>query len=166
MKLEIGPGDNPMPGEWETIGYEAKWGEQRLPFDDNTFDEVYASHVLEHVPWYNTVIALRDVHRILKPGGLAEFWVPNFEFIVQCYLDRRCGDHWRRKNQDGHYMNWVQGRLFTYGPGPDNWHHAAFDSQHLTKVMQEAGFANPVTTTKRTRGTSHGNIDLGVKATK
>lgn len=40
-----------------------------MPYDDNKFDYVVADQVLEHVkkPW----IAVEEVRRVLKPGGLA-----------------------------------------------------------------------------------------------
>ena len=45
-----------------------------LPFDDDSFDEVYASHVLEHVlRWENL---LHDIYRIMKPGGVLTIRVP------------------------------------------------------------------------------------------
>lgn len=39
-----------------------------LPFADNTFDKVICSEVLEHIPDYAG--ALKEIKRILKPGGL------------------------------------------------------------------------------------------------
>lgn len=42
---------------------------ERLPFLDNSFDVVYSNGVLHHTP--DTAGAVREVHRVLKPGGLA-----------------------------------------------------------------------------------------------
>lgn len=42
---------------------------ETLPFPDNTFDVVYSNGVIHHTP--NTVGVIRDIHRVLKPGGKA-----------------------------------------------------------------------------------------------
>jgi ubiquinone/menaquinone biosynthesis C-methylase UbiE len=39
---------------------------EKLPFEDNTFDMVFSSHVLEHVPDINKAII--EIDRVLKPG--------------------------------------------------------------------------------------------------
>jgi ubiquinone/menaquinone biosynthesis C-methylase UbiE len=44
-------------------------GEQ-LPFKSNTFDVVYSNGVLHHTP--NTESAIREIHRVLRPGGTAK----------------------------------------------------------------------------------------------
>lgn len=48
---------------------------QCLPFADNSFDYVYCSHVLEHVP--DDSRALTELRRILRPGGIALVCVPH-----------------------------------------------------------------------------------------
>jgi predicted SAM-dependent methyltransferase len=45
-----------------------------LPFADGTYDLVYASHVLEHIR--DDEAALREIRRVLRPGGLAVLPVP------------------------------------------------------------------------------------------
>ncbi len=46
----------------------------RLPFGAATYDVVYASHVLEHIA--DDSLALSEIRRVLKPGGLAVLPVP------------------------------------------------------------------------------------------
>ncbi len=41
---------------------------EAIPFDDNSFDFVFSSHVLEHVP--NRKLAISEIHRVLKPNGV------------------------------------------------------------------------------------------------
>lgn len=45
-----------------------------IEFPDNTFDIVYASNLLHHIP--NPKEAIREMYRVLKPGGKACFWDP------------------------------------------------------------------------------------------
>jgi SAM-dependent methyltransferase len=40
-----------------------------MPFKDNTFDCVLATHILEHLGKEQWVHVIADIHRILKPGG-------------------------------------------------------------------------------------------------
>jgi ubiquinone/menaquinone biosynthesis C-methylase UbiE len=47
-----------------------------LPFEDSFFDAVTCCQVLEHFT-HSHLHAVREIHRILKPGGLAEMDVPN-----------------------------------------------------------------------------------------
>lgn len=45
-----------------------------IKFDDNTFDYIFATHVLEHIP--DDVKAMTELHRVLKKGGTAYLAVP------------------------------------------------------------------------------------------
>ncbi len=47
-----------------------------LPFPDATFSKVICAEVLEHVPDYRQI--LREIQRVLKPGGLLALSVPRF----------------------------------------------------------------------------------------
>lgn len=45
-----------------------------MQFDSDRFDAIYCSHVLEHVP--DDGAALRELHRVLKPGRWALLMIP------------------------------------------------------------------------------------------
>ena len=43
----------------------------RLPFADNAFERVLCAHVLYHLPRRRQLRAMVEIHRVLRPGGLA-----------------------------------------------------------------------------------------------
>jgi ubiquinone/menaquinone biosynthesis C-methylase UbiE len=52
---------------------------ERLPYPEETFDRVLSSFVLHHLTRDGKLEALREVHRVIKPGGsfhLADFGPP------------------------------------------------------------------------------------------
>lgn len=48
----------------------------RLPFDADTFDLVYSMIVLQHLPQSRQEGYVREFFRVLRPGGVAMFQVP------------------------------------------------------------------------------------------
>ncbi|MCK0209484.1 methyltransferase domain-containing protein [Starkeya koreensis] len=47
---------------------------QDIPFPDKSFDIIWCSHVLEHVP--DDRKAMREIHRVLRDGGTALIQIP------------------------------------------------------------------------------------------
>lgn len=73
------------------------------PYKDNQFDFFICSHVLEHVP--DDKKALRELFRILKPGGRGILMVPIILSIDEIDEDSDLldeGERWRRFGQDDH----------------------------------------------------------------
>ncbi|HEY6807053.1 MAG TPA: methyltransferase domain-containing protein [Pyrinomonadaceae bacterium] len=59
---------------------QVKLGEaEKLPYPDQTFDLVTALDVVEHLD--DDLAGLREMHRVLKPGGHALMFVPAFMFL-------------------------------------------------------------------------------------
>jgi SAM-dependent methyltransferase len=62
-----------------------------LPFPENAFSAIYASHVLEHLYRVEADALLAECKRVLKPGGTLRLVVPDLHFLVLDYLKGRNG---------------------------------------------------------------------------
>lgn len=179
--LEIGPGLKRLEG-FETInvisGLEVDYvlnASNPLPFEVGSFDLIYASHVLEHIPWHQIRGAVADWVRILKPGGTIEIWVPDGYKLCRlfCDLDEKLDvgvwrDGWSPNGLvDSSYM-WANGRLL-YGVRDDypSWHKSVITPGFLEEILGAAGVCNiQRMDSSQVRGHDHGWINLGLKGVK
>jgi SAM-dependent methyltransferase len=98
-KLDLGSGGRHLPGYTSLDKDPATRPdvtadmEKGLPFGDNAFDEVRASHVLEHIHTECKVFIMYEIWRVLKPGGIAEVALPAFPF-VQSVMDPTHLSYW------------------------------------------------------------------------
>lgn len=58
----------------------------KAPFPDNTFDVIFCNHVLEHVD--DDAQCMRELYRIMKPGGWGIFQVPQDTTREKTYEDK------------------------------------------------------------------------------
>lgn len=183
--LEIGPGNRKLP-RFETLnifgGPEVDYvydASKPLPFKSNTFDLIYASHVLEHIPWYQTEEVLREWVRILKENGTLEIWVPDglkiCKALIKAELDNGNmfkEDNWYKFNPRRDPCLWASGRLYTYGDGSGkvdhpNWHRALFTPRYLMELFERVGLTDVERMeNSEVRGYDHGWINLGVRGKK
>jgi predicted SAM-dependent methyltransferase len=82
MKLNIGCGKDIKEGyvNLDVVDYGGNQihdlNKFPYPYEDNSFDEVFASHILEHLDNFHDYIT--EIYRILKPGGLLIVYAPFF----------------------------------------------------------------------------------------
>ncbi len=61
----------------------------RWPFEDASFDAVYSEHMFEHILPMDGATFLREVYRILKPGGVLRLTTPDLEKYMLGYVNRK-----------------------------------------------------------------------------
>lgn len=72
-----------------------------LPFEDNSFDVILCNHVLEHIP--NDTKAMQELYRILKPGGMGIFQIPQDTKRATTFEDDSITDKKERTRIFGQY---------------------------------------------------------------
>jgi SAM-dependent methyltransferase len=60
-----------------------------LPYPDGAFEAVFGSHVLEHLTPGEAEAALRELHRVLQPGGIIRIAVPDLDHEIGRYDPER-----------------------------------------------------------------------------
>jgi len=73
-----------------TADVESPWAKVKMdiheiPFPENQFDVILCNHVLEHVQ--DDLVAMKEIYRVLKPGGYAILQVPFFAPIPETTLE-------------------------------------------------------------------------------
>ena len=59
---------------------------------DGSMDAVWSSHNLEHLEAFEVPKALKEIHRVLKPGGMFLVTLPDLEQIAALIIDGKIND--------------------------------------------------------------------------
>jgi hypothetical protein len=106
-----------------------------LPLESDSMELVYCSPALQSLPAHELVPALRELRRVLKPGGLLRLCVPDFDRALQAY--RREGQSWRWcwdwETQDGNFLT----QLTNYG-----YARSLFTREFMNELLCKAGFCD------------------------
>ena len=114
LKFDLACGNNKQKGfigvDITKVGTQADivWDLMKFPWKfakDNSADEVFASHYLEHIPHGNgssdpMFNFMDEIYRILKPGGIARFVCPYYTSV--------------RAFQDPTHLRFISEPMFNY----------------------------------------------------
>ncbi len=130
-----------------------------LPYEDESIDEVKADALLEHMSFLEEPKFFYEVKRVLKPGGLLEFSVPDFEWLVKKWLEAE--DDWKDffRNDDeaikqqhwfGQYSysydsRWGYVTAGIFGPqnGEGQFHKNAYTESKIRAICKKLNFDEP-----------------------
>ena len=102
-------------------------------FEDNTIEEIYASHILEHVIIREVPETLKGIYRILKNNGKFYVSVPDMDILCRIFMSSEAP--MRAKLHAIKMMFGGQMDKFDY-------HYFGWNYDILEKYLREAGFKN------------------------
>lgn len=109
MKLNLASGTDIRPHPWVNLDIVHKWPmatrgcdviwdarRDRIPYPDNSVDEVYAGYLFLHLAPIHHQRVLRDIRRVLEPGGLLVVGEVEMDAVLRRWLekpwDARCAE--------------------------------------------------------------------------
>lgn len=104
-------------------------------FADGTFEEIYASHVLEHFDYATTLVpTLREWWRVLAPGGRLFVSVPDIDVLARFFIDKQSFDARQRYE--------IMRMIFGGHDDRYDYHQVGLNEELLDAYLHEAGFVN------------------------
>ena len=107
----------------------------RMPeIADGSVNEIYASHVLEHLSYVDELHqALAEFHRVLEPGGRLMASVPDFNLLCRLFLAEGLTTQQRFE---------VMRMIFGGQMDPHDLHKVGLTHEFLDSYLRHAGFVS------------------------
>ena len=103
-----------------------------LPYEDETVDLIYSSHVLEYFDRNDVVGVLNEWYRVLKPNGIIRIAVPDFYNMSKLYVN---GDIKLSKLLGPLYGKMKMSEKTIY-------HKTVYDFDELSDMLKFCGFSD------------------------
>jgi len=137
MKLHLGSGNRYLKGyvhvdisDYDHIDIKTSI-DKLTSIEENSVDEIYASHVLEYFDRDEVEAVLIEWKRVLRKNGILRIAVPNFEALISVY-------------QKTENIEKILGPLYgKWNVGENNYiyHKTVYDSKSLTLLLDHLGFS-------------------------
>jgi len=146
IKIELGSGPKKGKNGWTTVDIKSSdiiWDLRKgIPLPDNSVDQIYSSHLLEHIPYHELVTFLFECRRAMKVDGKFFVCVPNFKLYVDAYVKGKLfknRDCWWKPGLIDTGSNIDQLNYIAYMKGQ---HKYMFDEENLINTLRKAGFSD------------------------
>lgn len=131
----------------------------KLHFPDNSVDEIFTSHIVEHITYPQFMKALEEWKRVLKGEAFLIIRCPNFEEDLKNWLNTDYRKRWGANNEGVNVILGFQDR------GPGHVNRNIFTSKRLADLVSRVGFGviKYHTVINRYNGIPNGDILLLAK---
>lgn len=110
-----------------------------LPYKDNSVDFVFNEHLIEHLTLEEGQTVIKDLMRVLKPGGVLRIATPNLAEVVDQYTSLPINKDPTIKRFKLDYIKTPAERI---NIAFREWGHKyLYDAEEITRRVKEAGFS-------------------------
>jgi len=107
-----------------------------LPYDDNSVDLIFASHLIEHLTVEEGLKLLKECYRVLKPGGMIRLATPDARKLFFDYLSDRIREYRHISKGVEEAETDLDALLHLLFSG----HKTVYDIKKLKRLLEKAGF--------------------------
>lgn len=109
---------------------------QGLLFEANTVDLIYCSHMIEHLTYEEGENFLKECYRVMKPGAVGRFIMPDAALLIDKYKEKSLND-FSEINDGAEKSRSNIGKLWAL---VFSGHQAAYDWEGFREVARRVGF--------------------------
>lgn len=136
-KLNVGCGDKILEGyiniDLHNPLADLKWDLRNpLPYKDNSIDEIYAQHIIEHFTRVEWKKVKQDWYRVLKSEGILIIECPDIIRWMKGFIENIDSRRWN------YWILGIYGGQEPYGEG--QLHKNGFSMENLSVDLEEEGF--------------------------
>jgi SAM-dependent methyltransferase len=102
---------------------------------DNSVDEIYSAHVVEHFSYTEVEDVLKEWNRVLKPEGRITIKMPDLDFLCKAYVE---GIHSTEE-----VMIAIFGGFSDYPGGPDGWEKISGNPKWERNTIKDGDIPHP-----------------------
>ncbi len=127
--------------------YKLKWPEiklfdirRKLPFENQSVDFIYCSHVLEHFEIWEALKILNECKRVLKKGGWLRVVIPDINKMIKIYqehgAEKFCCLWWGypKNIKPKNFLEKISRKFIR----DHQWH---YDQKEIAALIKQAGFS-------------------------
>lgn len=148
LKLHVGSGKRNFGKNWVHIDggdydhLDIKTNDLfNLPFEDDSVDLIYASHVISYYDREEVVILLKHWYKLLKNNGILRLAVPDFRVMALLYSNTMEFLDWDLPITE---LDDILGPMYGKMQMGDKfiYHKTVYDYMSLAKLLRDVGFSN------------------------
>jgi len=147
VKLNIGCGGKKLNGYIDTDVVETPFTDEvfsatKIPYKDNTVASVYCEHVIEHLNHEDSLKSIKEINRILIPGGELLLYIPDLNECCKKYYEANNSKLVNGYKEKDWYKYTIYGiqKDENNVPSEFQYHKTGYSKEEIIEILEDNGF--------------------------